>query len=66
MITLKCYASLIEDLLAEGYDFIMTYRFQSGDAFQSISADERWKISSKTERSNIIRKDNQVQNTFEG
>ena len=66
MITLKCYASLIEDLLAEGYDFIMTYRFQSGDVFQSISADERWKISSKTERSNIIRKDNQVQNTFEG
>ena len=27
--TLKCHASLIEDLLAEGYDFIMTSRFQS-------------------------------------
>ena len=27
--TLKCHSSLIEDLLAEGYDFIMTSRFQS-------------------------------------
>ena len=27
--TLKCHALLIEDLLAEGYDFIMTSRFQS-------------------------------------
>ena len=27
--TLKCHVSLIEDLLAEGYDFIMTSRFQS-------------------------------------
>ena len=27
--TLKCQASLIEDLLAEGCDFIMTSRFQS-------------------------------------
>ena len=27
--TLKCHASLIEDLLAEGYNFIMTSRFQS-------------------------------------
>ena len=27
--TLKCHATLIEDLLAEGYDFIMTSRFQS-------------------------------------
>ena len=29
MRTLKCHSSLIEDLLAEGYDFIMTSRFQS-------------------------------------
>ena len=29
MRTLKCHATLIEDLLAEGYDFIMTSRFQS-------------------------------------
>ena len=28
--TLKCHASLIEDLLAEGYDFIMASRFQKG------------------------------------
>ena len=27
MRTLKCHASVIEDLLAEGYDFIMTSRF---------------------------------------
>ena len=27
--TLKCHASLTEHLLAEGYDFIMTSRFQS-------------------------------------
>ena len=27
--TLKCHASLIEDLLAEGYDFILASRFQS-------------------------------------
>ena len=27
--TLKCHASLIEDLLAEGHDFIMTFRLQS-------------------------------------
>ena len=29
MRTLKCHALLIEDLLAEGYDFIMTSRSQS-------------------------------------
>ena len=29
MRTLKYHASLIEDLVAEGYDFIMTSRFQS-------------------------------------
>ena len=29
MRTLKCYDLLIEDLLAEGYDFIMTCRFES-------------------------------------
>ena len=27
--TLLCYASLIEDLLGEGYDFVLTSRFQS-------------------------------------
>ena len=31
--TLKFHALLIEDLLAEGYDFIMTFRFQS-DPFE--------------------------------
>ena len=56
MRTLKCHASLIEDLLAEGYN----------EAIRSISTDEWWKVSSRTERSNIIRKDNQAQNTFEG
>ena len=66
--TLKCHALLIEDLLAEGYDFIMTSRFQSDplEAIRSISTDEWWKVSSRTKRSNIIRKDNQAQNTFEG
>ena len=46
--TLKCHASLIEDLLAEGYDA----------AVWSISTDEWRKVSSRTERSNIIKKDN--------
>ena len=27
--TLRCHASLIEDLLSEGYDFVLTARFQS-------------------------------------
>ena len=27
--TLLCYASLIEDLLGEGHDFVLTSRFQS-------------------------------------
>ena len=66
--TLKCHALFIEDLLAEGYDFIMISRFQSDplEAIRSISTDEWWKVFSRTERSNIIRKDNQAQNTFEG
>ena len=27
--TLHCHASLIEDLLEEGYEFVLTSRFQS-------------------------------------
>ena len=27
--TIRCHAALIEDLLAEGFDFVLTVRFQS-------------------------------------
>ena len=41
--TLKCHASLIKDLLAEGGDFIMTSSISvgsAGEAIRSISTDE--------------------------
>ena len=40
--TLKCHASLIEDLLAEGYDFIMPSRVQNDPLERQfgISTDE--------------------------
>ena len=66
--TLKYHVLLIEDLLAEGYGFIMTSRFQSNPLekrfgqYRQMSGG-RFLVRL---RGNIIREDNQAQNTFKG
>ena len=47
------------------HHYIQISEWSVGEAVRSKLKNEWWKVSSSTERSNIIRRDNQAQNTFE-
>ena len=57
--TLRCHASLIEDLLAEGYQYVLTARLQSdplGRMIRTIPTNERRTLSRIFEGCFVFRK----------